>query len=71
MELVPVARKVEKRNWFRSPGKCRKAELVPVVPEKWKSGTSSGRQESVEKRNWFRLCQESRKAELVPVAREV
>ena len=62
MELVPVARKVEKRNWFRSPEKCRKAELIPVVPEKWKSGTSSGRQES---------RKESRKAELVPVAREV
>ena len=37
------------------------------MPEKWKSGTSSGRQESVEKRNWFRLCQESGKAEPVPV----
>ena len=59
VELVPVARKVEKRNWFRSPGKCRKAELVPVG------------QGSVGKRNWFRLCQESRKAELVPVARKV
>ena len=58
VELVPVARKVEKRNWFRSPGKCRKAELVPVVPGKEKSGTGSG-------------CQESGQAELVPVAREV
>ena len=49
---------VEKRNWFRLPGKYRKAELVPIMPGKWKSGTGSGRQES-------------RKAELVPVAREV
>ena len=58
VELVPVARKVEKRNWFRSPGK-------------WESGTGSGCQGSIRKRNWFRLCRESRKAELVPVARKV
>ena len=62
---------VEKRNWFRLPGKYRKEELVPVMPGKWKSGTGSGCAGKVGKRNWFRLCRESRKAELVPVTKKV
>ena len=36
---------VEKRNWFRLPGKYRKAELVPVAGKIEKSGTGSGCQE--------------------------
>ena len=69
--MVPVARKVGKRNWFRLCRESRKAELVPVTKKVSKSGTGSGYQESVEKRNWFRLCQESRKAELVLVVRKL